>query len=90
MKERTVQRLIFLQIFFVHFLIEISECYRFEPNTLTVTNISFCHINETNRFAHLEQNLTHIWRNKYNVSGEMVIKEFISAPIQVTSLRNLL
>lgn len=58
--------------------------YRFEPNTITLTNFSDCPGNEKYS-CRFEKNITHITRNKYTMNGELFFKEVIPPPIQVNS-----
>lgn len=75
----------FQHIFLPIFLFRVSNCYRFEPNTITLTNYSACPGNENN-VCQFKQNIIGIARNKYAVSGELLFKEAIHPPIQLNYL----
>lgn len=56
-------------------------CYRFEPNSMTLTNYSEC--SDVKILVHLNQSFIKISRNKYQMNGELIFNQVIPAPIQV-------
>lgn len=62
----------------------IIECYRFEPNTFSLTNFTGCPNDEDN-MVHFKPNVTQNARNKYVVNGEITIKETLFGPFKVSN-----
>lgn len=72
----------FQHILLLIFFFCVSNCYRFEPNTITLSNYSVCPGDEKN-VCQFKQNIISIARNKYAISGEVIFKDVIHPPIQV-------
>lgn len=64
------------------FLSMSTHAYRFEPNTLTVKNFSECPGNEE-YVVHVDYKITQLARNKYVVSGLILIGENVGRHIEV-------
>lgn len=75
--------MVILGLIFLHILfIEGINCYRFEPSTLTLKNLSGCPEDEKNP-VHFTHNIKQISRNKFAIDGNITIKVKINGPISV-------
>lgn len=74
--------IVFVSILYFKTFSDNIECYRFEPNTITLKNYTGCPGDEHNS-VHFNQSITQINRNKYVISGEITLKEQINSQIQV-------
>lgn len=82
MKKR-IQHIL-VSISFLSFF-RLTNCYRFEPNTITLKNFSGCPEDERNS-CHFKQTITPIARNKYTINGELHFKEVLRPPLLVSGL----
>lgn len=74
--------IVFFSILYFKTFSDSIECYRFEPNTITIKNYTGCPGDEHNP-VHFNQSITQIYRNKYVINGEITLKEQINSQIQV-------
>lgn len=63
-------------------ILNFTYCYRFEPNTLTLKNVTECPGVENN-VAHINQTITPIARNKYKVNGDITLDEYFPGHLEV-------
>lgn len=81
MQEEAKYQIIFTFIWVLRILCP-SDCYRFEPNTLTLNNFTKCPGDEENT-AHLNFSISRLARNKYVINGEVMFEETHNGPLEV-------
>lgn len=82
MQNITKYHIIVISIWVFRLLSSSIESYRFEPNTMTLTNYSECPGSE-NHVVHINYTINRIARNRYVVNGELLFKEYLAAPLEV-------
>lgn len=82
MEKPTTHQFVLIFILFSNVFGVFIDCYRFEPNTITIKSFSACKDDEKNA-VRFKPNITLISRNKYEVNGEITIRQPVSGPYQV-------
>lgn len=73
----------FVFIWFIGYLIGSVHCYRFQPNTMTLNNFTDCAKSEDDVVAHFNCSITIIARNKYLLNGEVSFDVIDDVPMEV-------
>lgn len=66
-----------------------AYCYRFEPNTFTFNCLSECPGSE-NFSVHANYTAVEVARNKFDMSGEIIFREFLGGKIDVGFINEIL
>lgn len=82
MRIETNIQMIFVFVCIFWLLNSTILCYRFEPNTMTLTNYSECPGNEKS-VVHSNYTITQVARNTYVMNGELIFDEYLAGQMEV-------